>query len=57
VYRGIRPEKRGIRAVGDGVDLWKEKGITEAECEECGNFNMLQIIDGRLICDSCRESM
>lgn len=26
-------------------------------CEECGDFNLLQETDGRLICESCMEKM
>jgi len=29
----------------------------EAPCEECGNFDMLEHIDGRMICESCRDEM
>ncbi|OIO41319.1 hypothetical protein COU56_04085 [Candidatus Pacearchaeota archaeon CG10_big_fil_rev_8_21_14_0_10_31_9] len=26
-------------------------------CEECGNFDILEKIDGRMICESCRDEM
>jgi len=33
------------------------EGYTGGVCEECGNYNLLQKIDGRLICESCRDNM
>ncbi len=29
----------------------------EAPCEECGNFDILESIDGRMICESCQDEM
>lgn len=29
----------------------------EGVCEECGNFDMLYLEDGRLICEGCRDAM
>jgi hypothetical protein len=29
----------------------------EGPCEECGRFNILYRVDGRLICDECKEAM
>jgi len=29
----------------------------KGSCEECGNFDVLEEIDGRLICESCRDIM
>jgi len=29
----------------------------EASCEECGNFDILENIDGRMICESCKDEM
>ena len=26
-------------------------------CEECGNFDILLSIDGRMICESCKDEM
>jgi len=31
--------------------------FVEAPCEGCGNFDILEKIDGRMICESCRDSM
>lgn len=31
--------------------------FTEAPCEDCGNFDILEKIDGRMICESCRDEM
>lgn len=29
----------------------------EGLCEECGNFDILYIVDNRLICEACRDAM
>jgi len=29
----------------------------ESSCEECGNYDILHKIDGRMICESCRDAM
>lgn len=29
----------------------------ESSCEECGNFDILENIDGRNLCESCRDEM
>jgi len=34
-----------------------QEEIPEGFCEECGNYDYLSKIDGRLICESCRENM
>ena len=34
-----------------------EQSLDEGLCEECGNFDILYNIDGRLICESCRDEM
>ena len=34
-----------------------EKWIKEGICEECGDFNLLYIVDSRRICEVCREAM
>jgi signal-transduction protein with cAMP-binding, CBS, and nucleotidyltransferase domain len=37
----------------------KESGESAREgiCEECGNYNILENQDGRLVCDDCREDV
>ena len=35
----------------------KANKIQEGICEECGNYDILSLNDGRLICESCREAM
>lgn len=37
----------------------KQQRTENAEnlCEECGNFGELENIDGRMICESCKDSM
>ena len=29
----------------------------EAPCEDCGNFDILEKVDGRMICESCKDAM
>ncbi len=29
----------------------------ESSCEECGNFDILEKLDGRMICEFCRDNM
>ncbi len=29
----------------------------EASCEECGNYDILHKLDGRMICESCKDAM
>ncbi|PIN95007.1 hypothetical protein COU53_01350 [Candidatus Pacearchaeota archaeon CG10_big_fil_rev_8_21_14_0_10_30_48] len=29
----------------------------ESPCEDCGNFDILETIDGRMICESCKDAM
>ena len=34
------------------------KGIFhESPCEECGNYDILESVDGRMICESCKDEM
>ncbi|MCX6747982.1 MAG: CBS domain-containing protein [Candidatus Pacearchaeota archaeon] len=33
------------------------KGVKDGVCEECGGFDILDRIDGKLICDNCKEDM
>ena len=35
----------------------KRSHMDNGICEECGNVDVLYKVDGRLICDSCREGM
>ena len=34
----------------------KANKIQEGICEECGNYDMLNLADGRLMCESCKEA-
>jgi len=29
----------------------------ESSCEECGNYDILHKVDGRMICESCKDAM
>ena len=41
-------KKRKSEAEGE---IWSKEG----ECEECGSYNVLYNIDGRFICEECKE--
>ena len=47
----IKEEDEKIRRKSSPV------AVTEGICEECGNFGPLYKIDGRLICESCKDEM
>ena len=49
----IREEKEKLRRTYERKSMGKRDGI----CEECGNFDFLQNIDGRMICEGCSDSM
>jgi CBS domain-containing protein len=44
----IREETEKLKRMGSGRD---------GMCEECGNFDSLEKVDGRLICESCKDVM
>ncbi len=33
------------------------RGHIEGPCEECGNFDLLEEVDGRLLCSACRDKL
>ena len=50
----IREETEKMKAIKtrkSGGDTWTKEG----ECEECESYGMLYNVDGRMICDECRE--
>ena len=50
----IREEAEKLKRLSkDG----KGKDLIEEMCEECGNFDFLEAIDGRRLCEVCREEM
>ncbi len=36
---------------------FRAKGVKDGMCEECGSFDFLDKVDGRMICESCKEEM
>lgn len=50
-YFKIREESKKLERRKTG------KKFTEGLCEDCGNYGLLYNIDGRIICDSCRDAM
>ena len=37
--------------------LQKAKSRKEGVCEECGNYDILSMVHGNLICENCKESI
>jgi len=35
----------------------KSKNVREGVCEDCGNYEILNMVHGNLICENCRDSM
>jgi len=53
VFEQIKEETEKIKRSKSAL-----KGdFIEAPCEECGNFDVLENVDGIMICESCREDM
>jgi len=54
----IAKESYIIKEQGDKLKR-KEAGIMfkEGVCEGCGNFDMLYLVDGRSICEGCKDAM
>jgi len=51
----IREEEEKLRRkeIRKGAKDWLNEGI----CEECGNFDLLYSVDGKLICESCKDNI
>ncbi|MFH1500367.1 MAG: CBS domain-containing protein [archaeon] len=49
----IKEESDKLRRKAQDGGRW----IREGMCEECGNYNLLYKLDGRVICSSCKDSM
>ncbi len=52
-YEKIREEEEKIKKSQSAIKGY----FHEAPCEECGNFDMLERVDGRMICESCIDEM
>ena len=59
----IFEESRGFEKIKEEAEKIKRSryamngNFLEAPCEGCGNFDILEKIDGRLLCESCRDVM
>ena len=55
----IREEHKKFKAAelrkknpeSEGEELWHEEG----ECQECGNFDVLYNVGGKMLCEDCKE--
>ncbi|MEK6891032.1 MAG: CBS domain-containing protein [Nanoarchaeota archaeon] len=54
--RGFEKLKEESQKAERSKSVIKGESI-EAPCEECGNFDILEGIDGRMICESCKDEM
>ncbi|MBU2496795.1 MAG: CBS domain-containing protein [Nanoarchaeota archaeon] len=54
----IREESEKLKRL-DKYKGQRDRGLhgTEGHCEECGNFGVLEEIDGRLICVVCKDNL
>ncbi|MEM3074667.1 MAG: CBS domain-containing protein [Candidatus Pacearchaeota archaeon] len=52
-FERIREESEKIKR---SESLLKGEGIEDI-CEECGDFELLESVDGRMICQSCKDKM
>lgn len=52
-FHAIKEESEKIQRSNSAI----KGNYLEAPCEECGNFDILSKIDGRMICESCRDEM
>ncbi|HRZ85290.1 MAG TPA: CBS domain-containing protein [Candidatus Paceibacterota bacterium] len=52
-YEKIREEYEKIQR----SDFAKKGIFIESPCEECGNFDILELVDGRNLCESCKDEM
>lgn len=50
-FENIREEAEKIQRSKASM----EEDFTEAPCEGCGNFDILEKIEGRMVCESCRD--
>jgi len=52
-FAKIREEMKKLKRIKKA----KERGHIEGICEECGETDFLYRVDGKLICESCKNSM
>lgn len=52
-FEKIREETEKIKR----SQLSEKRSSIEDPCEECGNYDFLTKIDGRMICESCKDEM
>ena len=52
-FQNIKEESEKIQRSKSAM----KGNFLEAPCEDCANFDILEKVDGRMICESCRDSM
>ncbi|MFA5020151.1 MAG: CBS domain-containing protein [Candidatus Pacearchaeota archaeon] len=52
-FQAIKEEQEKLEKSSSAM----KGAFIESQCEECGNFDILQKIDGRMICESCKDEM
>ncbi|MBU0893998.1 MAG: CBS domain-containing protein [Nanoarchaeota archaeon] len=53
-FAQIREETKKFKRIKKAKE---RKSMHEGICEECGNQDFLRKVDGRVICESCRDAM
>jgi len=59
LYESLQ-EFESIREEADKIQRSRasmEEDFVEAPCEGCGNFDILEKIEGKMLCESCRDTM
>ena len=51
-FAKIREESKKLKLIKEA-----KRKRRDGVCEECGNFNILYMVHGRLVCDSCRDDI
>ncbi len=46
-----------IKEEGNKLKKRRKNKIKEGVCEECGNFDVLYEVEGKLICENCKEAL
>ena len=54
-FARIREESRKLKIIEKTKKIPGNKSIKEGICEECGNYGILEKMNGMMLCENCRE--